>query len=148
MTTRALRNTKEYLPVVFEDFFKPWNEWFQPTEFVNGLMTVPAVNVTETKDDYQVKVAAPGLKKEDFKVDVEGNILTISSEKEETKNEKDEKYSRKEYTYSSFSRSFTLPDVVHRDKIDAKYENGILSLSLPKREEAKKPTISKLIEVH
>lgn len=148
MTTRALSKAKDYMPVFFEDFFKPWNELFQPADFMSRPLSVPAVNVTETKDDYKVTLAAPGLKKEDFKVDLEGNILTISSEKEETKDEKDEKYSRKEYNYASFCRSFTLPDVVHRDKIDAKYENGVLNLVLPKKEEAKKPSISKMIEVH
>lgn len=148
MTTRALSKNKDYMPVFFEDFFKPWNEWLQPTEFMTRPISMPAVNVAETKDDYKVTVAAPGLKKEDFKVDLEGNIMTISSEKEETKDEKDEKYSRKEYNYSSFRRSFTLPDVVLRDKIDAKYENGVLNLILPKKEEAKKPSISKMIEVH
>jgi HSP20 family protein len=71
-----------------------------------------------------VSLAAPGMKKEDFKIDVDGNMLTISSEKEETKEEKEKKFTRKEYNYSSFSRSFTLPDEVNKEKIDAKYEDG------------------------
>ena len=148
MTTRALSKSKDFMPVFFEDFFKPWNELLQPTAFMSRPLSVPAVNVTETKDDYKVTLAAPGLKKEDFKVDLEGNMLTIYCTKEDIKDEKDKKYSHKEYNYSSFCRSFTLPEVVHRDKIDAKYENGVLHLVLPKKEEAKKTSISKMIEVH
>jgi len=71
-------------------------------------------------------------------------MLTISSEKEESKEEKDKKFTRKEYNYSSFSRSFTLPDEVNKEKIDAKYEDGVLKISLPRREEAKKPTAKQI----
>ena len=92
-------------------------------------------------------MAAPGMKKEDFKINVDGNMLTISSEKEEKKEEKDEKYTRKEYSYSSFSRSFTLPEDVKQDALDAKYEDGVLNLRLPRREDAKKATASKRIAV-
>jgi HSP20 family protein len=108
---------------------------------------VPAVNIIERKEDYLVSLAAPGLKKEDFKIDLEGNMLSISSEKEEENEEKDEKYTRKEYSYSSFERSFTLPDEVNKDKIDAQYKDGVLELVLPKKEEAKKMAISKQITV-
>jgi HSP20 family protein len=110
-------------------------------------VNVPAVNITERKDDYLVSLAAPGLKKEDFKIDVEGNLLTISSEKEEENEEKEEKYTRQEYSYSSFERSFTLPNEVDKDKIDAHYQDGVLELVLPKKEEAKKMAISKKIAV-
>ena len=147
MTTRALIKNREFFPSVFEDFFKPWNEWFPPNDFMARTLTVPAVNVMEHKDEYLVTVAAPGMKKEDFKIDLDGNLLTISSEKEETKEDKDEKFSRKEYNYSSFCRSFTLPETVLRDKIDARYEEGILKLVLPKKEEAKRASTSKMIEV-
>ncbi|HEU5366741.1 MAG TPA: Hsp20/alpha crystallin family protein, partial [Hanamia sp.] len=94
-----------------------------------------------------VSLAAPGLKKEDFKINLEGNMLTISSEKEEKNEEKDEKYTRQEYSYSSFERSFTLPDEVNQDKIDAHYQDGVLNLVLPKKEEAKRMAISKQITV-
>ncbi len=147
MTTRALSKNREFFPSVFEDFFKPWNEWFQPNDFMARTLSVPAVNVVEHKDEYLVTLAVPGMKREDFKVDIDGNLLTISSEKEETKEDKDEKFSRKEYNYSSFCRSFTLPETIMRDKIDAKYEEGILKLILPKREEAKRASTSKMIEV-
>jgi HSP20 family protein len=99
---------------------------------------VPAVNITENKNDYTVSMAVPGMKKDDFEIDIDGNMLTISSEKEESKEENDEKYTRKEYNYSSFSRSFTLPEEVNKEKIEAKYEDGVLKLVLPRKEEAKK----------
>jgi HSP20 family protein len=94
-----------------------------------------------------VSLAVPGMKKDDFNIDVEGNMLTISSEKEESKEEKEDKYTRKEYNYSSFSRSFTLPDEVNKEKIEAKYEDGVLKLMLPKKEEAKKLAAGKHIAV-
>jgi len=99
---------------------------------------MPSVNITENKDQYNVSLAVPGMKKDDFKIDVEGNILTISCEKDETKEENEKRYTRKEYSYSSFSRSFTLPDEVNREKIDARYEEGLLKISLPRKEEVKK----------
>ena len=135
------------MPSFFEDFFnKPLLDLFDGG-FPSRTMNVPAVNITERKDDYMVSVAAPGLKKEDFKIDVEGNMLTISSEKEEEKEEKDEKQTRQEYSYSSFERSFTLPDEVNKDKIDAHYKDGVLELILPKKTQAKKMSISKKIAV-
>ena len=136
MSTQALSKVKESVPSVFDDFFKPWNEWFDHNGAWNRTMNVPAVNITEEKNEYKVSLAAPGLKKEDFKIDVDGNMLTISSEKEESKEEKGKKFTRKEYNYSSFSRSFTLPDEINKDKIEASYEHGLLKISLPRREEA------------
>lgn len=139
MSTLALTKKSEAMPALFEDFFKPWNEWFENGGNLFGRsLTIPSVNITETNQEYQVSLAAPGLKKDDFKIDVAGNMLTISSEKEETKEEKEKKFTRKEYNYISFSRSFTLPEEVNREKIEAKYEDGLLKLSLPKKEEVKK----------
>ncbi|HTN06835.1 Hsp20/alpha crystallin family protein [Agriterribacter sp.] len=147
MNTRTLAKRTERMPSFFEDFFnKPLLDLFDGG-FPSRTMNVPAVNITDRKDDYLVSMAAPGLKKEDFKIDVEGNMLTISSEKEEEKEEKEEKYTRQEYSYSSFERSFTLPDEVNKDKIDAHYQDGVLKLVLPKKEEAKKMAISKQIAV-
>jgi HSP20 family protein len=135
------------MPSYFEDFLnKPLLDLFD-SGFPSRTMNLPAVNITERKDDYLIAMAAPGLKKEDFKIDVEGNMLTISSEKEEENEEKEERYTRKEYSYSSFERSFTLPDEVNKDKIDAHYQDGVLELVLPKKEEAKKMAISKQIAV-
>jgi HSP20 family protein len=110
-------------------------------------MNMPAVNIIENKDDFLVSLAVPGMKKDDFNVDVEGNILTISCEKEEKKEEKETRFAGKQYNYSSFSRSFTLPEDINREKIDAHYEEGVLKLSLPKKEEAKTMTASKHISV-
>lgn len=134
MSTKELirRTQGEMLtPFVFNDLFRPWNEWFDNENLWQGF-SMPAVNISETKDVYKVSMAAPGLKKEDFKIEVEDNLITISSEKEEEKEEKEKKYSRKEYNYSSFSRCFTLPKEVNKEKIVAKYEGGILHLEIPK----------------
>ncbi len=139
MGTQALAKLSERTPFVFDDFFKPWNEWFDGG-LLGRTMNVPAVNIVEHKDEYQVSLAVPGMKKNDFKIDVDGNMLTISSEKEENKEEKDKKFTRKEYNYSSFSRSFTLPEEINREKIEAKYEDGVLKIALPRKEEAKKIT--------
>ncbi|OQY95581.1 MAG: heat-shock protein Hsp20 [Sphingobacteriales bacterium UTBCD1] len=147
MPTKSLMKTGEMIPSAFEDFFKPWNEWFDNGGFWGRVMKMPAVNVTDNKENYIVSLAAPGLKKNDFKIDVNGNMLTISSEKEEDREEKESRYTRREYSYSSFSRSFTLPEEVNREKIDAVYEEGVLKLTLPKTEESKKAAAVKRIAV-
>ena len=149
MPTRALTRSTGLLPSVFEDFFRPWNDLFETTNsgLFGRVLTMPAVNITENKDDFKVSLAAPGMKKSDFNIDVQGNILTISAEMEEKKEEKEENYTRKEYNFSSFSRSFTLPDEVNKEKIEATYVDGVLNLSLPKKEEAKKAAISKHVAV-
>ena len=147
MSTNALARPGRLFPSLFDDFFKPWNEWFD-TSALGRAITVPAVNITENVNDYNISVAAPGLKKNDFHINVDGNMLTIIAEKEETKEEKEEEnYTRKEYNYSSFSRSFTLPQEVNREKIEASYEDGVLKLVLPKKEEVKKAVASKQIVV-
>lgn len=149
MATNALTRSPRLFPSVFDDLFKPWNEWFDNDTFFNRTVTVPAVNITENKDDYRVLVAAPGMKKEDFKINVEGNMFTISAEKEEEeeKEEKEGKSTRKEYNYSSFSRSFTLPEEVNKDGIEATYTDGELKIILPRKEEAKKIAATKQIAV-
>ena len=141
MSTQALTKPNEgRIPSVFNDFFKPWNEWFDDSGFWGRTMNVPAVNITEQKNEYKVELAVPGMKKDDFKIAVDGNMLTISSEKEESSEEKEKRFTRKEYSYSSFSRSFTLPEEINLEKIEAKYEDGVLRLSLPRKEEAKLPS--------
>ena len=146
MSTRSLARNTEKMPSLFNDFFRPWDEWFEGG-LTSRVLNVPAVNITENKDEFMVSLAIPGMKKEDFNIDIEGNMLTISSEKEESKEEKDEKYTRKEFNYSSFSRSFSLPDEVNMEKIDDRYVDGVLKLSLPKKEEAKKIATSKHIAI-
>ena len=103
----------------------------------NTGMTLPAVNIKETKDEFYLEIAVPGMKKSDFNIDVDNKILSISSEKSEDHVEKEENYTRREFGYSSFQRTFTLPETVESDHINAKYNDGILIVHLPKREEAK-----------
>jgi len=109
------------------DFLEPWNDRFSDT--------IPSINITENKDNYLVEMAAPGLKKEDFNVRMEGNMLTISCEKEtETRDDgQNDRYQRREYNYSSFSRSLTLPDHADSANIKARYNDGILNLTIPKK---------------
>jgi HSP20 family protein len=135
-------------PSLFDDFFKPWNEWFDKPALFERMMTMPAVNVGENMDSYIVSLAAPGLKKEDFKIGIEGNMLTISCQKEVEEEEKNVKFTRKEYNFYSFSRTFTIPEDVKLDAIDAHYENGVLNIMLPRLEETKKLTTSKTIAVN
>ena len=136
-----------FSPSLFNDFFSPWNEGFDDTRLLSRMTKMPAVNIIEKGNHYNISLAVPGLKKDDFKIGVSCNMLTISSEKEEKKEEKEEKFTRKEYSYTSFSRSFTLPEDVKQDAIDARYEDGVLNISLPRREDAKKVTASKRITV-
>ena len=147
MASKEMTKAGSAFPTVFEDFFKPWNEWFDNGNIWGKTMKMPAVNVTDNKDSYVVSLAAPGLKKADFKINVEGNMLSISSEKEESTEENEEKYTRKEYNYSSFCRSFNLPDEVNKEKIDAVYQDGILKVTLPKNEQARKASGTKQIAV-
>jgi HSP20 family protein len=126
------------LPTLFDDFFNRdlfnWNN----SHFSNTNTTIPAVNIRETGESYEVEVAAPGMTKEDFKLELDGNVLTIRSEKTNRTEQKDEKYFQREFSYESFQRSFTLQkEVVDVEKIRAKYENGLLHLSIPKKEEVK-----------
>lgn len=143
MSTKELTRRTELFPAFFDDFFKPWNEWAG----FNRAITTPAVNIRENKNHFEVSVAVPGMKKDDFNIDVDESMLTISCEKEEKKEEKEDRYTRKEYNYTSFTRSFTLPEDVIKDKIEAVYEDGVLRITLPKTEMAKKAALSKHITV-
>lgn len=162
---------KEIAPVLFENKFfsinlKPkvmtlikrnnglfptlWNtvtdeNWFQLPDFLATGSSVPAVNILETEDDFKVEMAVPGMKKEDFIIDLERNVLTISAadkvEKEEI--EHAGRYTRKEFNYRAFKRSFTLPEIVADEKISAHYNAGVLGITIPKKEEAKpKPPVA------
>jgi HSP20 family protein len=112
-----------------------WNTW----NFAGNNQTLPAVNVKENENEYLIDVAAPGLKKNDFKINYENGRLTISSEKkEERQGKKSDKMTRCEFSYQSFQRSFSVPEnIVDAEKITAKYDEGILHVALPKREEVK-----------
>lgn len=98
---------------------------------------MPSVNVHETNEGYHLEINAPGRNKEDFKVNIENNILTVSFEKKEQTENKEYKTIRREFSYQNFKRSFTLDEKVNAESVQAKYDNGILKLFLPKKEEIK-----------
>lgn len=98
---------------------------------------IPAVNIAETENEFEVELAVPGLKKEDFKINLEKNVLTVSAEKKAEEVNETKKYSKREYSYNSFTRSFTLPQSADQNKIEADYTDGILKLTIAKKEEAK-----------
>ena len=135
----SLVKTERRLPFIFDEFLT--TDWFGGT--ANGLKqekTLPAVNIRESEHDFLLELAAPGLGKEDFNIEIDNDILTISSElKEDSEqdNEPKHKYTRKEFGYTSFKRTFSLPDSVQSNAINAAYQHGILSVTLPKKEEAK-----------
>jgi HSP20 family protein len=142
---RTLTRQSLLKPTVFDELFKPWTQLFD--DRWPSATQLPAVNIRETDNEYEIRLAAPGLEKKDFKIDVNGTLITISTEKEEKREEVEESYTRREYSYSTFTRSFTLPDNIDSNKIDASYVNGELTLLLPKKEEAKKLAHQK-ISVH
>lgn len=140
------------LPTVSRFFDDDWNNLFDWTtgSSLARSMNMPAVNIQENEDAYLVEMAAPGLDKDKFKIELDKNRLSISyhNELNNEENSEDEKFVRREYSFTSFARSFHLnKSVVDEDKIEAKYENGILNITIPKREEAKdKP--ARRIEIH
>lgn len=125
---------------VFDDFFNGVPA--RPTNY----RSLPAVNVRETEDDFQLELAVPGLKKEDFHVKVEEGVLTISAERKNEETETKEGYTRREFRYTNFTRRFTLPESADDSAISANYTDGILAVTLPKKEEAK-PQPARLIEI-
>src|SRR5271170_4775546 len=102
--------------------------------FINKI---PAVNIAETENEFHIELAVPGLKKEDFKISLDKNVLSVSAEKKVESVEEGKKFSKREYSYNSFTRSFTLPEVADHGKIEAEYTDGILKLNVAKKEEAK-----------
>jgi HSP20 family protein len=141
MNTLVKKNNGRQLADPWMDFFDVDNmfgrSWMKPFD-----KSLPAVNISENEKTYNVEVVAPGMKKEDFKVNVEEDILTISAESkhESSEEDKDRQYSRREYSHSSFTRSFRLPDNAKDDAIDACYQDGVLKLSIPKTKEQVKAT--------
>lgn len=148
MANLAKRNGGGSTPArsVFSDFFSDVDRffdndfWRMPAQMSRQMMAnVPATNIRESDKGFTIEVAAPGLKKEDFDIDVNEGMLTISSQKEEDKTEEKENYTRREYNYSSFSRSFSLPKSVKEDDIKAQYKDGVLHVTVPKKQEQEKP---------
>lgn len=150
METKALEKPKASWPTLFD---RDWMEKFFNApldEFFNfgRVMNVPAVNISETDKEFRLSIAAPGLEKKDFKVDFYDDMLTISAEHEkEEKEEKNGRFNRREYNYTSWSRSFTLPENCNTGKIDAEYKNGELKIMIPKME-VKEPKKIKSITVN
>jgi len=135
------------MPSLFDRFFE--NDMFDWSNrnYSNTNTTLPAVNIKEDEDGFEVEMSAPGLDKKDFKIELNNSVLSISSEKKaENETKEGQQFTRREFSYQSFSRSFTLPETAEGEKIKAKYENGILSVSIPKKEEAK-PKPVKQIEI-
>jgi len=118
-------------PSVFDDFFSNDLDFLNPS---NGTSTVPAVNISESKESYNVDLAAPGKSKEDFNIEVKNGSLIISSESEDESETTEKDFSRREYHYSSFKRSFSLPQNVDKTNISASYNDGILTIQVPKLE--------------
>jgi HSP20 family protein len=112
------------------------DRFFDRNPFFSQSLQVPAVNIKETDNAFELEVAAPGLEKKDFKIEIDNNVLSVSAERKEEKNENKPDYTRREFSYNSFVRSFELPAYVNAEGIDARYEEGILKLILPKKEEA------------
>ncbi len=144
---RRNQNYFPSFPSFFDNIFsRDLMDWSNKN-YSNTDSTLPAVNVSEDEDKFSIEVAAPGMKKEDFKVRIENDVLTISSEKKEEKEEKNNSYTRKEFCYQSFQRSFSIPEGhILGEKITASYTDGILHIELPKREEVK-PQPPKEIEI-
>jgi len=118
-----------YMPNIFDDDFLPM--------LSNRTSSMPSVNIREDEKNYNLDLAVPGINKDDLKIDINEDVLTISSENKVEKEENKDGYKRKEFSYSSFCRSFYIPENVNRDKIEANYKDGVLSVSLPKQEEEK-----------
>nr|WP_313884899.1 Hsp20/alpha crystallin family protein [uncultured Allomuricauda sp.] len=127
--------------------FPTWSDWIDnffssdlPSVFTSNFntgMTLPKVNIRETADAFWVEMAVPGMKKSDFHIDLDNQLLSISTELKQEEESKEENYTRREFGYSSFKRTFTLPESVDDSKINASYNDGILNIHLPKKEEAK-----------
>lgn len=140
--TILVKNKRSSLPSLVDNFFNSDNHLLPNLfdfgggllNFDGGALAVPDANIVENSKDFKIELAAPGLERDDFKVEVENGVLTVSAEKEEENKEENENYKRREFAYNSFCRSFTLPENSLPDKLDAKYENGVLKLTLPKKE--------------
>lgn len=136
-----VKRRESMFPSTWSDLFN--DDFFRGQNLVKSNFTVPSVNIKETSESYSLELAVPGKKKEDFNIQLDHDLLTISSEdkSESTEENKEENYTRREYKYSSFSRSFTLPDAADGEKIVANYKDGVLNVVISKKEEAKiKPT--------
>lgn len=140
------RTNENWLPSIFDDMFK--TDWLGGTTNVNSIgVSIPAVNIIEKDSGFEVAVAAPGKTKEDFNIELDNDVLTISAQEQKEAEIKEEgRFTRREFSYSTFKRAFSLPDTVNSAKIEASYENGVLNIVIPKKEEAKVQA-KRLIEI-
>ncbi|MBS3992398.1 MAG: Hsp20/alpha crystallin family protein [Bacteroidetes bacterium] len=146
MSLIKFNNRFPWIDSMFSDVWN--NDKLFHDDFILRDRTMPAINIMEKKDSFEIEIAAPGLTKEDFKVSMENDLLTISAEKVSENEEKEDGYSRKEFNYSSFNRTITLPTSIDMDKkIEAHYKKGILNIKLMKKEEFKNVKKSKVIEI-
>ncbi len=129
---------------LFDDFWGA-DDYFTRRFTESPFTNMPAVNIKNNQEDYEIEVAAPGLSKDDFTVSIDGNILNISCEKAERNEEKEDNFTREEFNYSTFSRSFALPDNVDSEDVEATYRDGVLTLKLKKLAVAN--SVSKTIEI-
>jgi HSP20 family protein len=143
----AIVRFSNQFPRLFDRFFEGDLFDWSNRNFSDTNTTLPSVNIIESSEAFDVEVAAPGFTKDEFNIELDNDLLTISSEKKvENETKEGENYTRREFSYQSFNRSFTLPNSVNSEKIKAKYENGILKVSIPKKEEAK-PKPAKQIQI-
>ncbi|HCQ17474.1 Hsp20/alpha crystallin family protein [Roseivirga sp. UBA1976] len=132
-----VRTSNPSFSSLFDDFFNTELGDWRRQNYSSTDTTLPKVNIKENDDAFMVEMAAPGMKKEDFNIQLDNNLLTISSEKKEDSKDDNFRYSRKEFAYRSFQRAFTIPESADEQKIGAVYEDGILTITIPKKEEAK-----------
>jgi HSP20 family protein len=139
-----IKRNRGHFPLLMNELFVP--DWFGGVQ--KSSFSFPVINIKETKENYQLELAMPGIKKEDFKIELEDKLISIALENKQESQEKNEnfKYTRREFVYSSFKKTFSIPDDVNAESISALYENGILNITLPKveKEEIKE---KKLINV-
>ena len=138
-----IRKQTPFFPSLIDDFI--YNDW--NIKSPSHSSTMPAVNIKELDSQFEIELAVPGIQKEDFAIEVEEGILSISSTQEEEQVNEKGKFTRREFSYTSFRRSFTLPDSVDPTKIDARYADGVLQVLLPKHKEAQ-PQPKKLIKIN
>jgi HSP20 family protein len=137
-----IRRNDVLFPSLMNEILKP--DWFGGLE--NNKNTIPAVNIKENEKDFVLELAVPGRDKEDFKIEINENVLTISAENKTEQKVENENYTRREFSYSAFKRAFTLPETVNEESVKASYVNGLLKFTLPKKEEAL-PKPKRMIEL-
>lgn len=129
---RNNRCMPDYINLFDDVFGRNWDDFFYGRN--NERCTIPSVNIAENEKDFEIELAAPGYKKEDFKINVENGVISIKAETNSDNEEKKKNYSHREHFYSSFERSFTLPDNINEAAIEASYADGVLDISIPKKE--------------